>query len=135
MGRRSEDESVLSRLTKTLAEHPTTRFFLNMHRRFQESHLKDLVASDMDDQRRITVAGRTVYNFGSDSFLGLDRDARVQQAIIDGVRRWGTHNGASRAFYSVQANETAERKLAQWLGVEATLIFPSVTLANMGLLP
>ena len=38
-------------------------------------------------------------------------------------------------FYSVQANEAAERKLAQWLGVEATLIYPSVTLANMSLLP
>ena len=29
----------------------------------------------------------------------------------------------------------AERRLAQWLGVPDTLIFPSVTLANVGLLP
>ena len=70
MGCTSEDGSVLGRLAKTLAGHPTTRFFLKMHHRYQDSHLKDLIASDMDDQRRITVAGRTVYNFGSDSFFG-----------------------------------------------------------------
>ncbi len=125
----------LSRLAESLIEHPTTRFMMAMDKRFRGTHLKDLVATEMDDQRRMTVCGKTIYNFGSDSFLGLDRDARVQQALVDGVRRWGTHNGASRVFYSVEANDIAEKKLAKWLGVEATLIFPTVTLANMGLLP
>ncbi|MCP6756366.1 aminotransferase class I/II-fold pyridoxal phosphate-dependent enzyme, partial [Klebsiella pneumoniae] len=41
----------------------------------------------------------------------------------------------SRAFSSVVLNAEAERRLAQWLGVEDTLIFPSVTLANVGLIP
>jgi 7-keto-8-aminopelargonate synthetase-like enzyme len=125
----------LRRLAQGLADHPTTRFFLAMQRRFSDCHMKDLIASSMDDQRRMTVAGRTVYNFGSDSFLGLDRDARVQQAVARGAVQWGTHNGASRAFYSVEANDVAEKKLAQWLGVETTLIFPTVTLANIGLVP
>src|SRR5262249_55164460 len=51
------------------------------------------------------------------------------------VVTWGTHNGASRAFASVRANQEAEDKLAAWLGTEATLIYPSVTLANLGALP
>ena len=110
---------ILAQLTQRLLHNPTIRFFHTMERRYRAIHLKDLLASAMDDQRRLTVQGTTVYNFGSDSFLGLDRDARVQQAIIDGVKQWGTHNGASRAFYSVQANEEAERKLAQWLGASA----------------
>ena len=129
------DNSALAGLMKRLVEHPTTRFFMSMHRRFRDSHLKDLVVADMDDQRRFTVLGKRVYNFGSDSFLGLDRDPRLQDAIIRGIKRWGTHNGASRAFYSVEANRLAEEKLAKWLDVEDTLIFPTVTLANMGLLP
>ncbi|HZT81357.1 MAG TPA: pyridoxal phosphate-dependent aminotransferase family protein, partial [Gemmataceae bacterium] len=54
---------------------------------------------------------------------------------VRGVQKWGTHNGASRAFSSVRANEEAEEKLARWLGTEATLIYPSVTLANMGAIP
>jgi 7-keto-8-aminopelargonate synthetase-like enzyme len=81
------------------------------------------------------VNGRCVINFGSDSFLGLDQDARVKEAIVRGVQRWGTHNGGSRAFSCVQTNVEAEEKLAAWLGTEAVLIYPSVTLANTGALP
>ena len=102
---------------------------------YADIHLKDLVVEEMDDQRTMVVLGRKVQNFGSDSFLGLDRNAAVQQALIDAVKPWGTHNGASRAFSSARLCEEAERRLAQWLGVEDTLIFPSVTLANAGLVP
>ena len=59
----------------------------------------------------------------------------MQDAICRGMSRWGTHNGASRAFASVRANDEAEEKLAAWLGTEATLIYPSVTLANIGAIP
>ena len=99
------------------------------------THLKDLVVERIGPDRQITVMGRTVVNFGCDSFLGLDQDPRVQEAIRRGVTRWGAHNGASRAFASVQANIDAEEKLALWLGTETTLIYPSVTLANMGAIP
>jgi 7-keto-8-aminopelargonate synthetase-like enzyme len=98
-------------------------------------HLKDLVMEEVGNGREVTMQGRSVINFGSDSFLGLDRDPRVIAAIESGLARWGTHNGASRAFSSVRSNIDAEEKLAQWLGVEATLIYPSVTLANLGAIP
>jgi 7-keto-8-aminopelargonate synthetase-like enzyme len=35
----------------------------------------------------------------------------------------------------VRANAVAEDKLAHWLGTEAALIYPSVTLANLGAIP
>ena len=89
----------------------------------------------MGPGRDMVVKGRRVTNFGSDSFLGLDRDPRVIEAIRRGLDRWGSHNGASRAFASVRSNVEAEEKLAAWLGVEATLIYPSVTLANHGAIP
>jgi 7-keto-8-aminopelargonate synthetase-like enzyme len=100
-----------------------------------DSHLKDLVIDEAGPGREIKVLGRRVVNFGSDSFLGLDRDPRVQEAVRRGLRRWGTHNGSSRAFASVRANIEAEEKLADWLGVESVLIFPSVMLANLGAIP
>lgn len=128
-------DSPLERLAKNMCRQPSTRFLLNIDKRFGDVHLKDLVSTEANDQRQFRIKGKMVYNFGCDSFLGLDRDPRVQKAIIDGTRRWGTHNGSSRIFYSVEANEIAEQKLAQWLGVEDTLIYPSVTLANMGLIP
>ena len=47
----------------------------------------------------------------------------------------GGANGTSRAFASVRSNTLAEERLAAWLGVESTLIYPSVTLANLGAIP
>lgn len=83
----------------------------------------------------MVVAGRRVVNFGSDSFLGLDQDERVQSALRAGLKKWGTHNGASRVFLSVEANREAEEKLARWLKTESCLIYPSVTLTNYGAIP
>jgi 7-keto-8-aminopelargonate synthetase-like enzyme len=65
----------------------------------------------------------------------LDQDPRVQEAIVRGVSKWGTHNGSSRAFASVRANVEAEEKIAAWLGMDEALIYPSVTLANAGAIP
>ncbi|MGD0897580.1 MAG: pyridoxal phosphate-dependent aminotransferase family protein [Thermoguttaceae bacterium] len=123
------------RLDAHLRRDRVTRFGLTFLDHFDGIHLKDLVVDSMDDDRRMTVGGRTLHNFGSDSFLGLDRHPAVRQAMIDAAKLWGTHNGASRAFSSVQLSEEAERRLAEWLGVEDTLIYPSVTLANIGLMP
>jgi 7-keto-8-aminopelargonate synthetase-like enzyme len=122
-------------LTHRLKRDRLTRLALMFLEQCSEIHLKDLVIDEMDDQRRMVIGGRELVNFGSDSFLGLDRDPRVQKAMIEAVDCWGTHNGASRAFSSVELCGRAEERLARWLGVEDTLIFPSVTLANVGLIP
>jgi 7-keto-8-aminopelargonate synthetase-like enzyme len=128
-------ETAPNRLMMRLVQERSMRLALMFKERCGDTHLKELVVERADDQRRITVGGRQLYSFGSDSFLGLDRDPRVQQALIRAVRPWGTHNGASRVFSTVELCEEAERRLAKWLGVEATLIFASVTLANVGLIP
>ena len=123
-------------LAEALRQNGLIRFFEHFSEMFPASaHLKDLTVESIGPGREITMMGKTVVNFGSDSFLGLDQDSRVKEAVKRGVERWGAHNGASRAFSSVQANLDAEEKLATWLGTEATLIYPSVTLANMGALP
>jgi 7-keto-8-aminopelargonate synthetase-like enzyme len=111
------------------------RFLEHFAEVLPDAHLKDLVVDEVLPDRRMKVAGRVVYNFGSDSFLGLDQDPRVKEAVRQGLERWGTHNGASRAFSSVQSNVEAERCLAEWLGTEDCLIYPSVTLANLGAIP
>jgi 7-keto-8-aminopelargonate synthetase-like enzyme len=126
---------VMDRLSARLKRHKVTRLGLEFLDRCADIHLKDLIIDDMDDHRHARILGRTVVNFGSDSFLGLDRDERVQKAMVEALPTWGTHNGASRAFSNVALCGEAERRLADWLGVEDTLIFPSVTLANVGMIP
>jgi 7-keto-8-aminopelargonate synthetase-like enzyme len=125
----------MENLGRALRQNTLVRIIEQFGRDHPESHLKDLVIDEAGPGRRIVVGGRPLVNFGSDSFLGLDQDPRVQEAIRRGVERWGTHNGASRAFASVRANIEAEEELADWLGVEAVLILPSVMLANLGAIP
>ncbi len=122
-------------LTAAMRQHGLVRFVEHFAERFPDCHLKDLVVDEVDAERGMVVNGHRVINFGSDSFLGLDQDPRVRDAVIEGVKRWGTHNGASRAFSCVRSNDEAEQKIAQWLGTEAALIYPSVSLANMGAIP
>jgi 7-keto-8-aminopelargonate synthetase-like enzyme len=127
--------SPMAKLGDALRRNTLVRIVEKFGEEHADSHLKDLVIDEQGPGREIKVLGRWVVNFGSDSFLGLDRDPRVQDAVRRGLRRWGTHNGSSRAFASVRANIDAEEKLADWLGVESVLIFPSVMLANLGAIP
>jgi 7-keto-8-aminopelargonate synthetase-like enzyme len=122
-------------LAQAMRQHGLVRFIEHFAERFPQCHLKDLVVDEVDAHRGMLVNGHWVINFGSDSFLGLDQDPRVQEAVVRGVKRWGTHNGASRAFSCVRSNDEAEERIATWLGTEAALIYPSVTLANMGAIP
>src|SRR6516164_6660704 len=98
----------MQKLAKVLRQNGLIRFMEHYGELFPHSHLKDLVVDEVGPNRTIRVNGRKVVNFGSDSFLGLDQDRRVQEALIRGTKRWGTHNGASRAFASVRANAEAE---------------------------
>src|SRR5262249_11407774 len=100
----------MRQLTEALRQNGLIRFIEHFAELFRaaSSHLKDLVVEHIGPDRAVTIMGRTVVNFGSDSFLGLDHDPRVQEAVRRGVERWGTHNGASRAFSSVQSNLDAE---------------------------
>ncbi len=125
----------MQKLAQVLRQNGLIRFIEHFAERFPTSHLKDLIVDEIGPGRWIAINGHRVINFGSDSFLGLDQDPRVKEAVVRGIAKWGTHNGASRAFSSVRANAEAEDKLARWLGTEATLIYPSVTLANVGAIP
>src|SRR5438094_7128540 len=127
--------SPMQNLAQAIRQHGLVRFVEHYAREYPDAHLKDLVVDHLGAHREMDVDGRRVINFGSDSFLGLDQDPRVQAAIVKGLQHWGSHNGASRAFASVRSNEEAEEKLAKWLGTEAALIYTSVSLANLGAIP
>src|SRR5579859_4428677 len=112
-------------LIQVLRQNGLVRFVEHFESLFPTTHLKDLIVDEIGPDREIVINNRRVVNFGSDSFLGLDQDSRVTEAVRRGIDRWGTHNGASRAFSSVRSNEDAENKLAEWLGIESVLIYPS----------
>lgn len=125
----------LDRLAAGLSAGPLVRHLDSLFRDHPDLHMKDMTVEAVGPGRRVKLAGTWVVNFGSDSFLGLDQDHRLHEAVRRGLDRWGTHNGSSRAFSSVESNVEAEDKIAAWLGAESALIYPSVTLANFGALP
>lgn len=118
-----------------LCQMGMTRFFRRLLAEQPELLMKNVTVEAVRPGRWVRMEGRWVRNFGSDSFLGLDQHPQVQEALVRGVQEWGTHNGTSRAFSSVRPNVEAERRIAEWLGTEAALMYPSVSLANMGALP
>jgi 7-keto-8-aminopelargonate synthetase-like enzyme len=119
----------------TLAKTGMTRYFRRMFDDYPDLLMKDVTVEKIGPDRTMLVGGKWLRNFGSDSFLGLDQHPVVVEAVARGVMDWGTHNGTSRAFSSIGPNVEAEAKIAAWLGTEAALIYPSVTLANVGALP
>lgn len=125
----------LDRCIDSLARTGMTRFFLRMFDDAPDLLLKNLTVEAVGPDRTFKIGGKWLRNFGSDSFLGLDQHPAVIAAVERGVREWGTHNGTSRAFSQVAPQCEAEAKVAAWLGTEDAVIYPSVTLANMGALP
>lgn len=129
------DDSPVAHLIEGLRKSKLVRFCEQLDARFGQLHLKDLTVADVGPHREMRVGEHELVNFGFDSFLGLDQHPRVKQALARGAERWGTQFGASRAFAVCQAEKELESKIAAWMGTEAALIFPSVTLANAGMLP
>jgi 8-amino-7-oxononanoate synthase len=82
---------------------------------------------------RVTLDGAEVLLLCSNNYLGLADHPRVRQAAADAAERFGTGAGASRLISgNMSIHERLERRLAEFAGYEATLLFGSGYLANLG---
>jgi 8-amino-7-oxononanoate synthase len=86
-------------------------------------------------RRALLVEGRWLADFASCNYLGLDLDAEVRAAIAPMVDQWGTHPSWTRAVASPNPYVELEAALAELVGVDDTVVFPSVTLVHLGVLP
>lgn len=128
-------ETPLEHLAWSIRQSSLVKFYEAAIEQYGSLHLKELSFDQVGPHREMTVDGQHLVNFGFDSFLGLDQDSRVKQALTRGAETWGTQFGASRAFASCAVETALEQKIADWMGTEAAMIFPSVTLTNVGALP
>src|SRR4029079_6482760 len=83
----------------------------------------------------ITLDGRSVVNFGSCSYLGLETDERLKRAACDAVARYGVIFSSSRAYVSVPLFAELEALLSRLAGGVPVVIAPSTTLAHQAALP
>jgi 8-amino-7-oxononanoate synthase len=82
---------------------------------------------------RVTLDGAEVLLLCSNNYLGLADHPRVRQAAADAAERFGAGAGASRLISgNMSIHERLERRLADFAGYEACLLFGSGYLANLG---
>ncbi len=85
---------------------------------------------------RVALDGTSLINFGSNDYLGLAADARLVVAAEAACRDHGWGSGASPLVSGRSAvHAELERRLAEFEGTEAALVFPSGFAANAGVIP
>ncbi|MEZ6929076.1 8-amino-7-oxononanoate synthase [Aeromonas sp. S16(2024)] len=103
--------------------------------REQAALLRNRIATDGVSGGRIRIGGRDYLNFSANDYLGLADDPAIKAAFKEGIDRHGAGAGASPLVtgYS-RAHQQLEETLADWLGVEAVLLFNCGFSANQAVL-
>jgi 8-amino-7-oxononanoate synthase len=83
----------------------------------------------------VSFGGRQVVMLGSNNYLGLTTDPRVRAAAAAALDRFGTGITGSRLLNgTLTIHHQLEELLADWVGMEAALVFTTGYSANLGLL-
>src|ERR1700742_1736941 len=86
------------------------------------------------DGRTLILDGGPKLNFGSCSYLGLELDPRMREAVVDAVMRYGTQFSASRGYMGSPQYLELETLLDEMFGGHA-LVTPTTTLGHLATLP
>ena len=112
---------------------------------FVDAHVRDLRARGLfrplpvletPQGPRIRIGGRDLINMSSNDYLGLANDPALREAAMAGARTWGGGAGAVRTIAgTLDVHQALEAEIAEWKGVEATLVFQSGFAGNLGAIP
>ncbi|MCY4527168.1 MAG: aminotransferase class I/II-fold pyridoxal phosphate-dependent enzyme, partial [Anaerolineaceae bacterium] len=79
------------------------------------------------------IDGREVVMLGSNNYLGLTTDPRVREAMLEAVRLYGTSVTGSRFLNgTLELHLELDRRLAEYVGKEAAVVFPTGYQTNVG---
>ena len=87
------------------------------------------------DNRMVTIDGHGLVDLASLNYLGLDLLPEVAAAVPDLLRKWGVHPSWTRAVASPEPYDRLEASLAQLVGSADTIVFPTISLLHIGVLP
>lgn len=93
------------------------------------------VVDDVRPGREILVQGRWMTDFGSCGYLGLEERPEIAHAATAMHLKWGSQRWSTRAVGLPRPVLELERRLADVIGVEDTMIFGTITLLHTGVLP
>lgn len=82
---------------------------------------------------RVVMDGREIIMVGSNNYLGLTKDPRVQEAAIKAIEKYGTSCSGSRFLNgTLELHEELEDRLAKFVRKEAALSFSTGYQSNLG---
>lgn len=90
---------------------------------------------ERQEGRRVLIDGRWFDDFASCNYLGLDLHPAVADAVPPMLHEWGVHPSWTRAVASPEPYRRLEAELAALVGSEDAVVFPTVTLLHLGVLP
>jgi 8-amino-7-oxononanoate synthase len=96
--------------------------------------MTDAVIDEIDG-RRIRIGDRWLADFASCNYLGFDLDREIIDAVPGYLEQWGTHPSWSRLLGSPVLYEQIEEHLAELLGAPDALVFPTITLIHLSVIP
>jgi 8-amino-7-oxononanoate synthase/acyl carrier protein len=84
--------------------------------------------------RRIVIGGRKLINLGSNDYLGIANCKELKKAASEALEKYGLSMcGTPIVIGHTDLNRALEKKLAEFLGTEDALVFPSGYQANIGI--
>jgi len=90
-----------------------------------------VIESDQDTE--VTINGKKVLMFGSNAYLGLTNHPKVKEAAIAATKRYGTGMAGSRFLNgTLDIHLKLEKKLADFIGKEDAIIYPTGFQVNSG---
>jgi len=82
---------------------------------------------------KVIIEGRTLIMAGSNNYLGLAQDPRVEEAAVKAIEKYGTSCSGSRFINgSLILHEELEARLAAFTGKESALCFSTGYQTNLG---
>ena len=118
----------------TMPTFAVPKHLIEVARLVEEHPLVD-VAVDRVDGRQVRIGGRWLADFASCNYLGFDLDPEILAGVPGFLADWGTHPSWSRALASPALYRRVEEEVAELLGVEDVLTFPTLTHTHSGVLP
>jgi len=88
---------------------------------------------ESDQDTVVTIAGKPVLMFGSNSYLGLTNHPRLKEGAIKAIEKYGTGCAGSRFLNgTLDIHIQLEEKLAKLVGREDALVYATGFTANSG---
>ena len=112
------------------------------HMKFVSDELKELEKSGLyrrlrtitsNQEARVSIGGKEYVSFSSNNYLGLANHPKVKEAAINAIEQYGCGAGASRLIVgTMELHDRLEKRIAQFEGKPASILFCSGYVANVG---